>query len=100
MSGVLGGLIAAFPTPVTGAFESIATYLGDDTASTFTFSSIPQTYKSLHIRVLGRDTYAGTGLNAFKMQPNSDATSGYSHHKLEGEGTAASSSGNTSPSFS
>lgn len=50
MGGSLGGLIAAFPTPVTGSFESIAT--ATPSTGSVTFSSIPQTYSSLQIRIL------------------------------------------------
>ena len=40
---------------ITDAFDSIATISGGG-LSTGTFSSIPQTYKSLHLRVYVRDT--------------------------------------------
>ena len=89
MSGVLGGLIAAFPTPVTGSFESIATATGDGSSGTITFSSIPQTYASLHIRIYGRMG------NTQMIRFNGVTTTTYARHQLKGNGTAASAGAST-----
>ena len=76
------------------SFESIATYLGDGTASTFTFSSIPQTYKSLQIRMISRDDYSSSSINSVLMRPNNvSSTSSYTYHNLGGEGSTGYSSG-------
>lgn len=81
MTGVLGGLIAAFPTPVTSSYESIATYTvsGGSTYS-FTFSSIPSTYTSLQLRGIAR---TGTQNETIWMQLNGDTGSNYSGHALK-----------------
>jgi hypothetical protein len=85
MSGVLGGLIAAFPTPVTSSFESIASASGTGSSNTITFSSIPNTFVALQLRFVGRVANADTADNLF-LQFNSDTASNYSWHYLEGDG--------------
>jgi hypothetical protein len=54
------------------AFDSIATISGSGLA-TGTFSSIPQTYKSLHLRIYVRDT---NGIGPF-IRFNGDSTGSY-----------------------
>lgn len=91
MSGILGGLIASFPTPVTSSFESIATTtLGSDTSS-ITMSSIPSTYASIQFRILMRNT--GGGGCDLNLRANSDTGNNYSYHYLEGQGASVSASG-------
>lgn len=69
-----------------GAFESIATVTLSGTASTFTFTSIPSTYKHLQIRgiAMGNST-----VNAF-ITFNGDTGTNYSWHWMGGDGTNAS----------
>lgn len=93
MSGVLGGLIAAFPTPITSSFESIATASGSGSSNTITFSSIPSTYKHLQVRLLGKSTGAGTGGVQMLVRLNSDTGSNYSFHYIRAEGTTVAAGG-------
>ena len=88
MSGVLGGLIAAFPTPVTGAFESIATSI-PTSGTSVTFSSIPNTYASLQIRA---SIQAGDGSGRIRLN-GSSSTSDYAAHVLRGDGANVIASG-------
>jgi hypothetical protein len=88
MSGVLGGLIAAFPTPVTGAFESIAT-ASLSGVNTATFSSIPATFKHLQIRYHG----LGTGGGNPYLELNGDTGSNYRYHGLYGSASAVATGG-------
>jgi hypothetical protein len=85
------------------AYDPAATFLiqrqtatGGETS--FTFNSIPQTYKSLQLRVLYRDTYTGGAQTCdMLMQFNGDTTSAnYTLHYLRGNGNAAFASGGTS----
>lgn len=70
------------------AFESIATStLGADTQSV-TFSSIPSTYVSLQLRIRGNSN------GGPKITFNSNGT-GYSEHRLVGNGSTASAGGST-----
>lgn len=77
-----------------GAFESIATTtVGVGGTPTISFADIPQTFKHLQIRVLGRSTGAYT-YSSLYVRPNSDSASNhYSYHSLYGNGTSAASTG-------
>lgn len=79
---------------VTGSYESIATTtVGAGGSPTIVFSDIPQTYKHLQIRVLGRSTGAYT-YSSLYVRPNSDSASNhYSYHSLYGNGSSAASTG-------
>ena len=75
-------------------FDSIATVTPYTTTSTVVFSSIPQTYKHLQIRAIGRTTRtAGGADDNLKITFNSDTT--YSWHYLLGDGATASAGGGT-----
>jgi hypothetical protein len=77
-------------SPIFTDFESIATVMvGSGGASGVTFSSIPQTYQHLQLRVLLRDTN-GVSLTSSYLRWNSDTTwSLYASHGLRGNGSAA-----------
>ena len=75
-----------------GAYESIATATGTGSSGTITFSSIPSTYVSLQIRLIANDG----GNNNIGIRFNSDSTTSYANHRLEGDGSTASASANTS----
>ena len=78
---------------VTGSFESIATTtVGVGGTPTISFADIPQTFKHLQIRVLGRSTGAYT-YSSLYVRPNSVSTAVYSYHSLYGDGTSAVSTG-------
>ena len=82
-------------TPVTPtAFDSIATFTGNNTSSTVTFSSIPSTYKSLQIRINSMDGGASGGF-AINMTLNNDTGANYTLHRVQGNGSAASATGGT-----
>ena len=71
--------------PDFGAFESIATSaVGAGGAASVTFSSIPQTYKHLQIRI---HDMPSTDHNVI-MRFNGDTGSNYSYHNLMGNGSA------------
>jgi hypothetical protein len=94
MTGVLGGLIAAYPTPVTSSFESIATATGG--AATISFTSIPSTYKHLQIRVLAQDNTSTLG--NLVLQFNTDTGTNYTRHYLTADGSTVSAAGSTAQS--
>lgn len=74
---------------LAGSYESIATInLSGGDSSSITFSSIPQTYKHLQFRVLGRDNRAVVG-NTIRWQFNGDTALNYSSHLLYGDGSSA-----------
>lgn len=73
---------------ITGAFESIATANGTGSSGVITFSSIPQTYKSLQIRWRAKNSSTLTVLNQINITLNG-ATTNYSYHYLSNSSTAA-----------
>lgn len=91
-SGVWSGVQSAASSSVTPAvataYESIASASGTGSSATITFSSIPGTFVALQLRFVGRVTNADTAENIF-LQFNSDTSSNYSWHYLEGDGGSA-----------
>lgn len=73
-------------------YEPIATFTAT-ASSTFTFSSIPSTYTDLRLVVVGTP---GTGNSSGSLRFNGISTTTYSNTNLIGNGTAASSTVNTS----
>jgi hypothetical protein len=79
-----------------GSYESIATATGTGSSATITFSSIPQTYKHLQLRVLVRSTEAGAGKSNLIIKLNNDSTTGnYRTHQLTGNGSSVSATTTT-----
>ena len=73
-----------------GDYESIATVtVGSGGSSSISFSSIPSTYKHLQIRCYAKETggYSNNGLRL------NGITTGFFQHRLEGDGSSASSWG-------
>lgn len=66
-------------TTATSAFDSLGSVLLSASASSITFSNIPQTYTHLHIRVLARST--GTGPDQLALTFNGSSSS-YTDHNL------------------
>jgi hypothetical protein len=74
--------------------EPIATNLvGSGGVASVTFSNIPQGYKHLQIRFIGRDNRTSNPLDAMTMRFNSDSGSNYYTHYLRGDGATASAGG-------
>lgn len=74
-------------TPVVPtAYESIASLTGTGSNTSWTFNSIPQTYKHLQIRAVIRENNGGNASNSLKLSfNNSGSTIGRSHW-LEAQG--------------
>jgi len=75
--------------------ETIASTLLTCSASTVTFSNIPQGYKHLQVRILARDNRAVTFDNLI-IQANGDTGSNYSDHFIYGDGASVGSGGGAS----
>lgn len=70
--------------------------VGAGGASTISFTSIPQTYTDLILKISSRDDRSGVTANAINLSFNG-STSNFTYRVLEGNGaTAASGSGSTS----
>lgn len=92
-------MIGALVAGITGSggaslssYESIAT-ASLSGISTYTFSSIPSTFKHLQVRMMVRNSDASAGNNNLYLQFNGDTGSNYSFHQLYGNGTSAAASG-------
>ena len=82
----------AFSVAIAGDFQSIASQtVGSGGASSVSFTSIPNTYAHLQIRVLTRNTSSGNG--NFNMVINNDTTTNYTFHSLEADGASAGAYG-------
>jgi hypothetical protein len=84
--GIFGASGAGNP----GAYEQIATAFGTGSSNVITFSSIPQTYKHLQIRVVGKTTTGSTEAGLF-LRFNNDSLSNYRTHWVVGNGTSLTS---------
>jgi hypothetical protein len=74
---------------------ALATVSLTTTASTITFSNIPQDYTHLQLRITGFGDTANSGLMRF----NSDSSSNYSWHSLNANGSTASSNGESTVGY-
>lgn len=71
------------------AFESIATAtVGSGGSSTITFSSIPQTYTHLQLRIIARNTVADYETKIRVGNGSADSGSNYADHYLLGNGAS------------
>jgi hypothetical protein len=57
------------------------------------FTSIPQTYQHLQLRVFARGTTAGNTVDYSFLNFNNDSSANYARHSLRGDGSAASALG-------
>jgi len=91
--GILGTLSGG---AAAGAYELISTTVLSSTATSVTFSSIPSTYKHLQIRATSRNSFANIEST---IQFNGDTANNYSHHYLQGDGSAVTSGAGTSTAY-
>jgi hypothetical protein len=89
------GTLASSVQKASTAYESIAT-VTLTSAGTVTFNSIPQTYKHLQVRLLGRSVTSGTSYDGISMRINAVTSGSYACHYLVGDGATVSATGLTS----
>lgn len=100
MTPISLGIFASAANVVSTSFESIATATGTGSSNTITFSSISGTYAHLQLRYIARNTTGGAGTFGIQFTANSDTTSGnYSFHRFVGDGSSASSYGQSGLDF-
>jgi len=88
-----GSLLVGNAAYMPPSFDSIATVtVGSGGASSVTFSSIPQTYSHLQLRIIGR-TNRGSSLDNIIINFNGDTGANYYSRRLEGDGSGAYSDG-------
>ena len=98
MLNVITGLHGTGVAASTTAFESIATVTPSGSTGTVTFSSIPQTYKHLQLRILARGTSGSGGYytNVYTQLNGDSTTSNYYNHYLGGGGSGTVVGANSS----
>jgi hypothetical protein len=92
MIGALVAGITGAGGAVASSYESIATATGTGSAGNLSFTSIPSTFKHLQIRYIARDTGAIDFTN-FYARVNNDSGNNYARHRLVGDGSTATASG-------
>jgi len=89
------GIMASQISGKLSSYESIATTILSTNTATISFSSIPQTYQHLQIRLFARSTTVATNSNAY-IQFNGVTSAAYSYHELTGSGGTAGAAGSAS----
>ena len=79
-------------------FPIASATVGAGGASNITFSSIPQNFTHLQLRIFGFTNRATYGLDVLLLRFNSDTGNNYATHALEGGGSIPSSNGDESQS--
>ena len=98
MTPMIGIMASAAMGSKRSSYESIATLSGTGASATISFTSIPNTFKHLQIRVLGRSSNAATN-DLFTVFANGDTTAGnYAYHRLNGDGATVTTTGAASSS--
>jgi hypothetical protein len=78
-----------------GAYVAIQTFTGNGTASSYTFSNIPQIYTHLQLRYFARTTYSSIDTIYLYNYNNSGTSSNSSYHALTSDGSTSSNSTGT-----
>jgi hypothetical protein len=86
MSFILLGVLNSQETAVAaGAYDLLETVLISSNTTDVTFSSIPQTYSHLQVRMTVRNSSSFN--TAIRVRPNSDSALNYYTHRLRGYGS-------------
>ena len=84
-------------TPANPAsYESIASAVGNSSAATITFSSIPSTFKHLQLRMTLKNNDTTGSAGPIWIRFNGDTGSNYAWHYLVGDGGSVSAAGQSS----
>lgn len=68
-----------------GSMDHISSTVLTSTANDVTFSSIPQTYSHLQLRIFAKTGRTGANYSNGWMQFNGDTTTAYTYHTMEGD---------------
>ena len=74
-------------------YEPIQSVTATGSSTIISFTSIPQTYKHLQLRILGANNDSGSSYNY--IQFNGDTGNNYAAHQLFGDGSSAQANGFT-----
>lgn len=88
------GILSSSGAALAGDYELISTQVLGTTADNITFTSIPQTFKHLQIRMTARFANgSGSGARNLGIRLNGNASTVYSWHYMNGDGASVSSGG-------
>jgi hypothetical protein len=88
-------MLAGNPVFVPNSFDSIETAIvGAGGQSTVTFSTIPQTYKHLQLRIIARSNSGSPTSLSFTFNGDTNNANYFSRHLLFGDGTTAAAINN------
>ncbi len=100
MSLILGILDSGGVAASTNSYESIATVtVGAGGSASISFTSIPSTYTHLQIRGIARTDRTAYFLDYGKVTFNSDSSSVYTTHHLQGDGSTTSTYADSNIAF-
>lgn len=98
--GIMASQVSGHLWAPSGAYDSIATTtVGAGGTSTITFSSIPQTYTHLQVRLMAKNTSTANTGDYASLRFNSDSGMNYTYHRLKGDGSTASAYGAATGTF-
>lgn len=99
--GVIASSISGNLWAPSGAYDSIATATGTGSSNSITFSSIPQTYTHLQIRIFakGANTGNGVGTGSAMVFNGDTTTTNYWRHSVNGFGTGTSANNGNDNAF-
>jgi hypothetical protein len=96
LTGIFASAISGRLTPAdAGSMVPLQVFTLSSSQSTIEFTNIPNTYKHLQLRILGRTDRGSATLDAAKLEFNGDTTSSnyYSTHYLFGTGSGSALAG-------
>jgi hypothetical protein len=79
-----------------GDFWALNTVTLSSTASSVTFTGIPQNYRNLQLRIFGQTNRGTYGIDEACIRFNSDTTNNYADHAVYGDGSAPAAVSDTS----
>jgi hypothetical protein len=96
--GIMASQISGKLWAPDGAYDSLATVTLSASTASITFAGIPNTYKHLQIRGIGRTNNSGGDptQDYLRLRFNNDSGSNYSYHALFGDGSSATAGNATS----
>jgi hypothetical protein len=86
---ILGVIASSKLTASGNSYESIATFTGNGSQSSFSFSSIPQTFTHLQIRVYANNTNSSGDWRGISFKANNDSGSNYWWHTMYRAGASS-----------
>ena len=95
--GIMASAMSANLWKPQGAYDALSTVTLSSATASINFAGIPQGYKHLQVRVMALTAASG---KVMTMRFNTDSSTSYTWHYLNGQGTTASAGNQTSNTYS